>query len=437
MRRWGRSAVLKFVRWVRTRWGWDERHDELAAHPLFRGLSRTVIRRLALDGDEVEFDAGQELLQKDHIGYWFFLVVEGTVNGDIGAGGYFGDVAVLGFRPQPTTYTATTHMRAWVFGRRHFLGLVYSEPLVQQRLFPGLDEAAFTAKVRELRNVGAIEWQALAKRPEWRAAVIGGSPLREIRPGRSVTRRSPSLFPPVPFVSRARSASPPIEIRLGWRGRAAMAGTVTASILGIALLYHPPLVVVTAGHPVDITDDITIDGATTYPVRGRYVLLPVRFSRPTAFAAVIAITRHRTHVPLAGDSREARVAATREARAAFKQSQVDALNAAALALHLDPRRVHATFRHRDISGPSAGLIYALALYDLLGPDDLARSRTVVATGSIDAAGGVGAIGFINDKRAGAAAAHADVFLVPAAQADAVAGSVGVSRLADALRLLAA
>jgi CRP-like cAMP-binding protein len=438
------------VRWLRTRWGWDDRHDELASHPLLTGLSRTVIRRLALDGDEVEFDAGQELLREDHIGYWFFLVGSGTAvitdHGEVirrvGAGGHFGEVAILGFRPQPATVTAETSMRAWVFGRRQFLGLAYSEAIVQRRLFPGVDAAGFAAKLRELREVGTTEWRALSARPEWRAALTA-SPLRELRPGRAVSRRPASLIPFVPLVSRSRSSrvDSPVDVSLSWRSWAVVSAIVAVIVGAAALLYHPPLVVVSAGHPVDVSADAVVRGATTYPLHGRYVLLPVRFSRPNAVGAIAAAVRHRTRAPLAGgDSREARAEASREARAAFKQSRVDAVNAAALAAHLDPRVVHATFRRRAISGPSAGLIYALVLYDLLTPDDVARGRTVVATGSIDAAGGVGEIGFIREKSTSARRVRADVFLVPSGQTRELEGRgrvVGVGRLRDAITALAA
>jgi hypothetical protein len=43
----------------------------------------------------------------------------------------------------------------------------------------------------------------------------------------------------------------------------------------------------------------------------------------------------------------------------------------------------------DIGGPPAGLAYALVLTDMLDRTDDARSRTVGATGTIDADGSVG------------------------------------------------
>ncbi len=66
----------------------------------------------------------------------------------------------------------------------------------------------------------------------------------------------------------------------------------------------------------------------------------------------------------------------------------------------------------DVGGPSAGLMWALALYDLLTPGDLTRGRTIAGTGTIDAEGSVGPIGAVRDKVAGAQGVEADIMLVP-------------------------
>jgi Lon-like protease len=67
----------------------------------------------------------------------------------------------------------------------------------------------------------------------------------------------------------------------------------------------------------------------------------------------------------------------------------------------------------DVGGPSAGLMFALGLYDTLTPDDLTGGRTIAGTGTIGPKGHVGGIGGIVDKVVGAERAGASVFLVPA------------------------
>ena len=77
-------------------------------------------------------------------------------------------------------------------------------------------------------------------------------------------------------------------------------------------------------------------------------------------------------------------------------------------------------RISDVGGPSAGLMFALGIVDLLTPGDLTGGRTIAGTGTIDTEGKVGPIGGIQQKILGAREAGATVFLVPSANcADAV------------------
>ena len=71
-----------------------------------------------------------------------------------------------------------------------------------------------------------------------------------------------------------------------------------------------------------------------------------------------------------------------------------------------------TIESGDVGGPSAGLMWAVGLYDLLTPGDLTRGRTIAGTGTIDLDGKVGPIGGIVDKVVAARDANADIMLVP-------------------------
>ena len=76
-----------------------------------------------------------------------------------------------------------------------------------------------------------------------------------------------------------------------------------------------------------------------------------------------------------------------------------------------------TIESDDVGGPSAGLMWALGLYDLLTPGDLTTGRVVAGTGTIGLRGRVGAIGGISDKVVAAERAGADVFLCPEGNAN--------------------
>jgi PDZ domain-containing secreted protein/Zn-dependent protease/predicted transcriptional regulator len=100
-----------------------------------------------------------------------------------------------------------------------------------------------------------------------------------------------------------------------------------------------------------------------------------------------------------------------------------------------------TFRDRDIGGPSAGLSYALAIYDLLSEQDVASGRVVALTGTIDLDGRVGPIGGLEEKVVSAKRKGADIFLVPSDELRGADGDGldvrGVETLKDALQVLRA
>lgn len=66
----------------------------------------------------------------------------------------------------------------------------------------------------------------------------------------------------------------------------------------------------------------------------------------------------------------------------------------------------------SIGGPSAGLMWALGLYDLLTPGDLTEGRTIAGTGAIGPDGAVYPVGGVAEKVRAAARAGAQVFLLP-------------------------
>ncbi|GAA4179457.1 YlbL family protein [Gryllotalpicola koreensis] len=100
------------------------------------------------------------------------------------------------------------------------------------------------------------------------------------------------------------------------------------------------------------------------------------------------------------------------------------------------------FQLANIGGPSAGMMFALGIYDKLTPGYLNGGKRVAGTGTIDAQGNVGAIGGIRQKMFGARAAGATVFLAPKSNCDEVVGHIpaglhvfAVSTLTDSLNVL--
>ncbi len=86
----------------------------------------------------------------------------------------------------------------------------------------------------------------------------------------------------------------------------------------------------------------------------------------------------------------------------------------------------------QIGGPSAGLVFSLAVYDELTKGSLIDGNSVAGTGTISADGKVGPIGGIQQKIVAAADAGAQVFLVPTDNCDS---AVGADVSEDEIRLV--
>lgn len=99
-----------------------------------------------------------------------------------------------------------------------------------------------------------------------------------------------------------------------------------------------------------------------------------------------------------------------------------------------------------IGGPSAGLMVALTVFDLVDPVDLAAGRRIAGTGTLAPTGAVGPIGGLPSKVGAAYRAGAEVFLVPAVQevqarealpTDSAMEVVGVDTFDEAVAALSA
>src|SRR5205807_1338840 len=141
----------------------------LAAHPLFAACSRRELRTLLRWGDELEVPAGVVILRENAIGNCFVAVFAGQLTltrggraiGSVGPGGWTGDVAVLGFGPQPATVTTATTARLFALGPRALLSFAVPLPGLRAGLFPGLTEREAFQRVRDLRAEARPLWRQL------------------------------------------------------------------------------------------------------------------------------------------------------------------------------------------------------------------------------------------------------------------------------------
>jgi PDZ domain-containing protein len=88
-----------------------------------------------------------------------------------------------------------------------------------------------------------------------------------------------------------------------------------------------------------------------------------------------------------------------------------------------------------IGGPSAGGMFALAIYDRLTPGSLTGGKHIAGTGEIKPDGTIGPIGGIRQKMAGAANEGATIFLVPSANCADAAGAADDDGRVHGMRLV--
>jgi CRP-like cAMP-binding protein len=109
---------------------------------LFQGLSSKQRDQLSPWLDEIDMNAGRELVTQDTLGHEFFVVLDGTCEvhdgsthlADIGAGDFFGEIALLETDRRVATVTATSPVRLAVMSRADFRAMQSRFPDIAQRL---------------------------------------------------------------------------------------------------------------------------------------------------------------------------------------------------------------------------------------------------------------------------------------------------------------
>ncbi|KOG36421.1 YlbL family protein [Streptomyces resistomycificus] len=168
---------------------------------------------------------------------------------------------------------------------------------------------------------------------------------------------------------------------------------------------------------------ITISGAPTRDTTGQLRMTTIEATNPDTrirlgdvldawFATDQAIMPRDAVYPSGQSVKEIEKHNTEQMR----ESQDAATEAALNYLDLSGKDIKVTLKLADVGGPSAGLLFTLGIIDKLNGDgsgsDLTGGRTIAGTGTIDAAGEVGAVGGVALKTQAARRDGATVFLVP-------------------------
>ena len=133
--------------------------DDLARVPLFEGLNRRQLNRLAGEARERRFSPGTPVVREGEMsGIGFFVIRDGTASvtvgkkkvATLGPGDYFGELAMVAERPRRATVTAETPLDCLDISVWTFRKFAKANPDVTwsllQRVAELLDEAESRAQ---------------------------------------------------------------------------------------------------------------------------------------------------------------------------------------------------------------------------------------------------------------------------------------------------
>ncbi|MFL5768387.1 MAG: cyclic nucleotide-binding domain-containing protein [Actinomycetota bacterium] len=120
----------------------------LESVPLFSGLSKRHLRRIAGLADEVSFAEGRVIVDTGSRGNAFYVIVEGTAKvlvgyssrtlARLGPGDFFGELALLDGGPRTASVVAAEPLTAIRIQRTQFRKMLRSEPDVALKILEEL-----------------------------------------------------------------------------------------------------------------------------------------------------------------------------------------------------------------------------------------------------------------------------------------------------------
>ena len=110
--------------------------------PLFSELGKRELNEVASIADEIDLREGKELTVEGQPGREFFVIIEGDAvvrRGDreinrLGAGDFFGEIALVDDRPRTATVVAETPVRTLVITDRAFRTLLDRSPEIESKV---------------------------------------------------------------------------------------------------------------------------------------------------------------------------------------------------------------------------------------------------------------------------------------------------------------
>ena len=128
----------------------DAKVELLRQVPLFAGCSKRELSEISTLADELSLPAGTKLIEEGRQGHEFFLLVDGIVEVSatgrepktLGAGTFFGEMALVSSRPRNATVTATSPVQVLVVHESGFRRLLHDSPQIQLKVLQTLADRA-------------------------------------------------------------------------------------------------------------------------------------------------------------------------------------------------------------------------------------------------------------------------------------------------------
>jgi CRP/FNR family transcriptional regulator, cyclic AMP receptor protein len=126
----------------------NEKVELLRRIPLFAACTKRELIEVALVADEREAGADDVLMEQGQPGREFFLLIDGTVVvrrhgrklANLGPGDWFGEIALLTFKPRSATVTAFSPCRLLVIQDRSFRQVVEASPRIALRVLGSVSQ---------------------------------------------------------------------------------------------------------------------------------------------------------------------------------------------------------------------------------------------------------------------------------------------------------
>jgi len=126
----------------------DAKAELIRSLPLFADCTAAEVAEVAAIADEIDLSAGRQLTTQDADGQEFVVIIDGEAEvikggekiNDLGAGDFFGEIALINGTPRTASVVATSTVHALVIEGHAFRRLLEDAPDIREKVERALAE---------------------------------------------------------------------------------------------------------------------------------------------------------------------------------------------------------------------------------------------------------------------------------------------------------